>query len=500
MKRLRVAVTVLFCSILLVASSAYAAKTRLAIADVVVTGATNKDELKTVISSLLASRLAGDKFSIAENAAESDLQLTTSYVVIGKVASIDAAVRDANGVIIYRTYVQGEQDELIPAVGKLAQQLIQGVDVKAVTPAEPAAVKPIVVNPQPVPLPVSAPLPAAASASSEIIKAVNQPQIAAINAVTRLNGVMISFAPARTTSGGGREFYVAGKSSLRLYQYGAEVKMLHEVTFDPKYYVLGVDSADLDADGTPEAYVTMMNGESLESQVWVAGEKGLVKVAEQLPYYFRALALEGGARKLYAQQIGQEGIDFYGSVSEVQKKNGKYVLVNPLKLPRHGMIYNFNRFVDAAGKKFTVMIDPDSYLRVYDASDELLWTSGDRYGGSEIYFKRDEQRLQPISMDRFRWVYLEQRLIVTDKGEILVPRNTGLFALGNNRSFTKSSVHAYKWNGAALDETWRTKESQNYLADFHYDDKAGDLVQLEVVKKEGLFEKGASTITHKKIE
>jgi hypothetical protein len=59
---------------------------------------------------------------------------------------------------------------------------------------------------------------------------------------------------------------------------------------------------------------------------------------------------------------------------------------------------------------------------------------------------------------------------------------------------------AFRWNGAALDEVWHTKESQNYLADYYYDAVLKELVMLEVVKKEGLLDKGASTIAVKKVE
>jgi len=36
------------------------------------------------------------------------------------------------------------------------------------------------------------------------------------------------------------------------------------------------------------------------------------------------------------------------------------------------------------------------------------------------------------------------------------------------------------WNGTALQEKRRTEQSQNYLADFSYDDRTGQLMLLEV--------------------
>jgi hypothetical protein len=61
-------------------------------------------------------------------------------------------------------------------------------------------------------------------------------------------------------------------------------------------------------------------------------------------------------------------------------------------------------------------------------------------------------------------------------------------------------VYSFAWNGAALEERWHTKPSQNYLADYAYDEARKELVLLEVVKKPGMFEQGASAISIKKVE
>jgi len=51
-----------------------------------------------------------------------------------------------------------------------------------------------------------------------------------------------------------------------------------------------------------------------------------------------------------------------------------------------------------------------------------------------------------------------------------------------------------------LDELWHTKQSQNYLADYSYDEGTKELVMLEVVKKAGLLDKGASALLIKRVE
>jgi hypothetical protein len=477
----------LFLLSLVSANSATAGQMRAHVQEFIVTGAQNKDELKGTLQTLFASRINGDVVKVVD-AAGADVVITGNYTLLGKIFSIDAVARDSKGTLLTRTFVQGEgEDDLIPAIGRLAQQLQQELAKLNVATASPA--------PAPAPAKV---LPAAVVfpgvTSPEIVKAA--PPGATL---TRLSGALVGIAPARQLANGERELVVAGRKQLRLYRQGKELRQLAEITFPGDTFVLGVDTADLDGDGVFEAYVTLMSGESLVSQVWGVADAGFTKLAEKLPYYFRAIALDGGARRLYAQQISSD-TDFYGNVFEVVKKGSAYELVNPIKLPRHGNIYNFNRFTGADGRKLLVLIDSDGYLRVHDEGGELLWTSGDRYGGSALYFKRDEQQMQPISTDRYRWRFLEQRLMVTGQGELIVPRNSGLFSIGNNRAYSRNSIFAFRWNGAALDEVWHTKESQNYLADYYYDAVLKELVMLEVVKKEGLLDKGASTIAVKKVE
>lgn len=501
------------------------------VAECTVTGAANRDELKSALQGLLASRIADDKVLSIDNPNGVDALIACSYISLGKVFSIDAVVSSSKGETLGRSYVQGEgQDDLIPAIGKLAQQL-QPILLKAASAAASEQAAKVAV---PLAVPAVAgrageaagAAAAAAGASQPVAKGamvgtsdVIQAQQAGVIVTppgdiiradvattrplipqTRIEGAMIGIAPGRDLSGGDREFVVAGQQVVRLYQQGKELKKTAEYSISGDAKILGIDTADLDNDGVLEIYVTIMEEETLSSRVLSIGDKGFTVIAERLPYYFRAIALEGKTRKVYAQQIGKDDEDFYGDVREIVKKGNAFTMGAAIKVPQYANVFTFNRFADADGKQYQVILDEDGYLRVLDDSGELLWKSGDRYGGSEVYFKRDEQQMQPISVDRYRWRFLEQRVVVTDKGLVIVPRNSGLFVVGNNRSFTKNTVYAYAWTGVSLDERWRTKESQNYLADYFYEGQRKELVMLEVVKKEGLFDKGASTITIKKVE
>lgn len=457
-------------------------------------GATGDPGLPATLQTLLASRLSGESVQVQDSPTGARVLIKGTYIRFGKVFSIDVTARDPAGGVLARTYEQGEgEDAVLPAISSLAEKL-----TSLLVTAKP--------QPQPATAPAPAtPAPVAAPAmpvqgTPDIIKAeqVDKSGIAGIVG-QRLAGAYIGMAPLRTQEGGERELVLIMERSLHIVRHGVRTEQLAEATLGSDERALAVDTADLDGDGLPEAYLTVMRGVELASQVWVFKENRLIRIAANLPYFFRTLAGPATARKLYAQQMGRNE-DFYGPVFELKKGERGYEQQNPLKLPRFANIFNFNRFTDRDGKGRIVALHPDGFLLVYADSGEELWRSNDKYGGSEVYFSRDDQQNMPLTGSAFRKVFLEQRITVAGNGEIIVPQNSGFWVIGNSRSFSKNSLYAFAWNGVALDERWHTKASQNYLADYYLDEGRKELVLLEVVKKAGVLEKGASAISIKKVE
>jgi FG-GAP-like repeat len=518
MKRL---VSLLFLMIapLLFSQRAIAGQIKVYVSPFAVTGVQNKDELKGTLQSLLASRLSSDTIVTLDKPAGTNVTVTGSYVVFGKIFSVDAVAKDAAGVVITRAFIQGDnQDQLIPSMGKLAKELSAAIE-KRIVPGTTAQA-PAMQN-----MTATVPVPAikkpensniirnetAVPTSSDIVRASHANSGKPSELSQRLPGSLEGIAPGRTRPDGTREWYVVDDHALRLYLHDGEYKLLGEVSYRPNEYVLGVDTADLDGDGVPEAYVTVMKGEELSSEVWLFKDGALKRVANGLPYFFRGMALAGGSSKIYVQFLGlnsdssgtgygRNSSDFYGDVYELVKSGDKYERKNPLRLPDQAFIYNFTMFKGSDGQNYFIVLNDDGYLIVYSAAREELWRSSEKYGGSALSFKRENAMNVRATGTPYRSVFLQQRMFATRDGDIIVPQNMGTFSLGAARSYKKSAVYCFAWNGAMLDEKWHTKPEQNYIADFYSDDANKELVLLEVVKQEGVFAAGASIISIKKVE
>lgn len=471
------ALTLILLSSLFIPLIASAENIRAYVADFTVSGGDSPD-LKTTLKRLVSSRLSGDGLVAVETPAEADVVINGSYTQLGKMFSLDASAKSAAGKPLAAAYEQGESiDALIPAVGKISAKL-KGEIVKQyqipATPAAPAAIQP----PQP-------------PASSQFIKA---PASDLLRSETTPGWTSQRIAGAKSaiTSWGSDEILVAGEDALYLYKKSDKLVLLAQAALPERQKLLGIDAIGPDQDGKVLAFVTIVDREAPSSRVYAIQNGTLKLVAQDLPYMFRALAPYGGKKLLFAQQMGRSE-DYYGDVYEATFADGAIKLGNPIKMPRFANIFNFNLFRDQSGKSYVTCFNDSGYLLVYADGDEI-WRSSDKFGGTETYFQRRDMENERSTGTPFRTRFIDQRITVTEKGEVLVPQNAGFFVLGNARSYSRYSMVSFAWNGSSLEEVWRTKASQNYLADYDFNQRTRDMVLLEVTQKSGLGGKGGSLV------
>lgn len=424
-------------------------------------------ENASAVATLLSSRLEAKGVRVVTSGS-ADYTLTGSYTPIGGSFSIDTALTAPDGRVVGRPFVEGPIDTLIASVGTLAARI-----------AEIAA---SVQNPPPPPVSPQAPQTPSPPPRKE------EP----LRHLMRIEGVMVGIAPVASLPDRGREFVIA--SATRLVLYRADKSLTPLSTADVgRGSILSVDSIDLDGDGTVEICATIMDQEILRSAVYDVRGGKLSPRLSNLPWYFRVIDHPDGKRVLYGQEISSDE-DYYGPVTELKLSGGSLVKGSPLPLPKGVNLHRFALLPGVEGGVGFVAIDPENHLRVYSPRGEELWQSSDRVGGSETYFLRDEQQMQPKAFDRWRKRFLEPRMGLSETGELIVPKNDGTMVIGDSRTYSRNSFSRYGWNGATLIETAATPESPAYLADWFLDRATGEIVTLEVVQRDGIFRKGASAL------
>lgn len=446
-----------------------------------VVGAPHGAELKGIIPAILASKLDQELFRPVEKKEQAEIEIFGSYALFGHLFTLDATVRSSDGRLYLKAIEQGEKTDDIPgAITRLAAKIAAAVANERSTSRRPTGV----MAAPPATVPVTAP-PATPSASRNRFREIWRSQ--------PLDGALVGIAPGKRSGNGQREIFVAGERSLFAYRLGTALQPLATAELPTSCRIIGIDSADSDNDDSTEIYLTMIDRGSLASAVYQLQNDTLQKIAGDLPYYFRTLRLNGAPARIYAQEMGMN-TDYYGPLAELVKNGATFTTKNPLRLPEGAHIHNVARFTGGSGSLFAT-VSTSGALNVMSAQGAPLWQSSDRYGGSETGFKRETDAQRSNLGEDYRWVFLQQRLIATPDGALLLPRNEGPVDVGAMRSFNRHSLHLLQWNGSTLQEQFASGQRPGYLADFAYDPETKELLTLEIPQKEGLLAKGRSAIS-----
>lgn len=486
-----------------------AAPVKTFVAEFSVAGAANKDELKVTLQGLLASRLNPSQVQLVEKPDKAELLLSGSYAQFGKMFSIDVLIKNTFSGSMSKVFEQGEsQDDLLPAFGRLTQKLDREIAKGQSAAAAPvpnipiasATAAPVAVNIVEPAAAYKVAVPVAKIENSYVVKS-DIPSKNTPGSWTSdpLSGVFTSIALGRFLPTGEREIFVAGAQSIRYLRKGTDLKQIVEITVPASAKILAVDSADLDRDGTPELYVSIVDRKTVSSRVYQPSESGLELIADEQPWLYRGIGLDFKDRTIFVQSVSGAG-EYQGGVAELVKSGRRFDTQNSLKLPRQGNIFSFTRYRDATGAEKLVVMDEDGYLHIHAADGSELWKSSDKYGGSETFFNYETVAQLRAKGDKYRWNFLEQRIMALPDGTLVVPRNEGSFSIGNNRSFNKHTLFGLQWDGSILREVWHTLQTPSYLSDYAYNAATREVVLLEVVQQGGLFSLGKTAISINKLD
>ena len=313
-----------------------------------------------------------------------------------------------------------------------------------------------------------------------------------------LGGNPVGVAVADFDGDGQLETAVAMEDHLQILRMTAgKLLPVANIDFSTGVHLLSLDSVDMDANGTPELYLSANVGTKLSSQVVEFREGNYQVTMNQIPWFFRAVDLPQEGHILIAQIMGDSEAPFSGQPFRVNQSNNKLIQGTALPLPAGVNLFSFVPLKGTNNDLLYAFITPDDYLLVMTPQGTTIWESLDHFGGTETSFYNDKETGTSAN-ELIQPVQTQQRLLTLPTGEILASQNDGSRLLERFRNFDKSRVVALKWDGFALQESWKTSGQTGYLADYTLADADNDgqdeLVMVVKFKQQNLLQKGRSTI------
>lgn len=278
---------------------------------------------------------------------------------------------------------------------------------------------------------------------------------------------------------------------------GRDYRTLATLDFDGMEKSLAIAAADLNGDGRSELYITAMRNGQLASRSVVLEGSSLRIVESGIPWYLRTVAWPGEGPILLAQRMGNLDNDFDGPLFRVSQGGGKLVEGAAMNTPRNLNIFGFVPMQAASGTIQFVRLNDADHLQLIAADGKRLWESSQKFGGSEVFFERDDS--SPAStLPQKRAVLVHPPLSIGPAGEILAPASEGIRLSVRTRKLGPSRVVAMQTEGSLLREAWHTQPQDGYLVDFRLADVTGDgnpeIIQAVTFSRPMLVGTGRSAI------
>ncbi len=257
---------------------------------------------------------------------------------------------------------------------------------------------------------------------------------------------------------------------------------------------LYLDVADVNGNGKPEIFVTVMRNNKISSTVFEEHDGTYRRIAE-MPGFIRILRYPGRGLVLIGQDHDEKRF-FAGIPKQYIWTGEEYTAGAAFPLPKDVGLYGFALADLGEAHPLLVSLDSGSRLRVYSL-ETLIWESQEQYGGAEtvaLESATDAYSVQQKVAIQGRFFAMD--LEGTGKDEIIIPRNVGGTLFGGVQ---EGELCVMQWTGARLEQKARIQGVPGPILDFQIvrQNDAGLQILALVQTKSGLFSKpGARLITY----
>jgi TolB-like protein len=293
-----------------------------------------------------------------------------------------------------------------------------------------------------------------------------------------INGIAIG-----DVDGDGKiETVVATPHSVIIYrcESGKFYKIQPEIEEGNSRLIIGVDVADINANGYAEIFVTCLNGPltSMASYVLEYDGANFSKIVDKSRWYYRVAELPAMGAILLGQNHNQND-PFSAKVYDMIWQNSDYVPEAEIKTGRETNLLGFTvGDVLNQQEETGVAYRQNDHIQLVDSSGKEIWRSGERYGGSTLFSAGDrDDRGGAVLNPR----YYPMRLIVSDtnddgSSEVIVVKNYELVGmkLERFRKYTNAHIEALAWDGLGLRTRWKTSKITGFIRDYAVGDFDND--------------------------
>ena len=281
---------------------------------------------------------------------------------------------------------------------------------------------------------------------------------------------------ADITGDGQLEFILAGPNQVEVYRrdLGRFTRLAMVRTLN-RYTIHYLSAADLDGDGRAEVYVSAADHLSANSTIMTWNGETLVSTHDEIPYYIRAVRLPMSGTTLVGQRSGAGTFLLPGLLQLLPQDDSTIKEGDPLGVPAKLNIFDFTYAdLDGDGTEELVTINQNDRLEVYNAGGGWLWRSDGNFGGTTRILggvdpSTQEETVLPHEKSRH---IVPSRIIVRDVNldgvsDVVVVRNIDSLSrvFGRLRAYSGGEIHALSWDGAGMNEIWRTRRIDGYIAD-----------------------------------
>ncbi len=299
----------------------------------------------------------------------------------------------------------------------------------------------------------------------------------------------VSVMAVGDVSGDGEEEIIAlSGSKLQIFRLQKrKILKVAQLSLPASLAVHAVNIANLDGDGGEKMYISATDGLQVSSMILSWSEHdGFRTIVRDVPWYLRPILLPGKGWILAGQRRGVQKTDLIRpGIYQLRLSGGEIKKVQRLALPVSINLFEFiHADLDGDGACEIVAIDQRDRIRVFDQNNALLWVSEKTFGGTKRYIgpnqgeATDEQSRTGFSVDENaerELLFIPTRLVAMDlngdnRQEIMVGEHekSSLNVFYRLRKYSGGAVVGLSWNGAAMQEVWRTGKFRGYMVGFDF--------------------------------